>query len=104
MPNVTCRYYVPGDGDELEHPNLFSVATRGANVTLGDVQKSFPVPGRYHFRAMKAWKSTYCTLCDDGKACALPDERRASGDPPPPNAHPSPFRTSRHALPQCGLT
>ena len=91
MPNVTCRYFVPGDGDELEHPNMFSVATRGADVTLGDVRKSFPVPGRYHFRAMKAWKSTYCALCD---ACALAgrsacDRAHLRPQAPPPLTVPS---------------
>ena len=56
---MQVRYVIYEDGDVLEHPNIFSVAPAGTALTLRDVRAAFPVPGRYHFRAMKSWKNTY---------------------------------------------
>ena len=45
------RYWIPGDGDDPEHPNCFRVpARRGGALCLADVVAAFPLPGRYHFR------------------------------------------------------
>ena len=45
------RYWIPGDGDDPEHPNCFRVpARRGGALCLSDVVAAFPLPGRYHFR------------------------------------------------------
>mmetsp|Transcript_24936 Transcript_24936/g.36864 ORF Transcript_24936/g.36864 Transcript_24936/m.36864 type:complete len:271 (-) Transcript_24936:110-922(-) len=50
---TTIRYFIPEDGDNELHPNVF-LAPRPRNSgeppTLGQVKNSFPLPGRYHFR------------------------------------------------------
>ena len=47
------KYYIPEDGDEFEHPNLFSLR-KDKGVTLRDLRESFPVPGVYHFRILRS--------------------------------------------------
>jgi len=56
------RYYIPEDGDNENHPNVFllpsstkSLSTgegsgSGMSPKLGDIRSAFPVPGNYHFR------------------------------------------------------
>ncbi len=44
------RYFVPEDGDDASHPNVFQVDK--AN-TLEDIKKSFPLVGSFHFRFLK---------------------------------------------------
>jgi len=46
-------YFIPEDGDEEQHPNVFLAPKPrqpGAPPTLGQVKDAFPLPGRYHFR------------------------------------------------------
>ena len=49
---VYVKYFVPEDGDESAHPNVFKVqgCAGVAALTLGLLKKSFPVEGAYHFR------------------------------------------------------
>jgi len=51
MP-VFVRYWIPSDGDDLEHPNVFRLKTLSdaQNVQLKDIKENFPLPGKYHFR------------------------------------------------------
>lgn len=44
------RYFVPEDGDDANHPNVFCVDRMN---TLDDVKRSFPLSGNFHFRFMK---------------------------------------------------
>lgn len=44
------RYFVPEDGDDASHPNVYQ--TDKAN-TLDDVKRSFPLSGNFHFRFLK---------------------------------------------------
>jgi hypothetical protein len=46
------RYFVPEDGDDPKHPNVYQ-AELGRNVTLSAIKKSFPLAGNYHFRFLK---------------------------------------------------
>mmetsp|Transcript_138866 Transcript_138866/g.252770 ORF Transcript_138866/g.252770 Transcript_138866/m.252770 type:complete len:180 (+) Transcript_138866:106-645(+) len=48
-------YYIPGDDDEVEHPNAFTVSSRGNGVKLKDIRAHFPLPGAYHFRFKMKW-------------------------------------------------
>jgi len=47
------RYFVPEDGDDEHHPNVF-LAPKGRNAgsipTLLQIKDVFPLPGSYHFR------------------------------------------------------
>lgn len=49
---MLVSYFIPEDGDSPQHPNVFSCEATG--LTLQDLKKAFPVPGIYHFRALKA--------------------------------------------------
>ena len=49
---VFVKYFVPEDGDDHKHPNVFKVhgCASISALTLGLLKKSFPVEGNYHFR------------------------------------------------------
>lgn len=53
-PNsVTVYYYIPGDHDDVEHPNVFTVKRDPKSdslLRLREVKAQFPLPGTYHFR------------------------------------------------------
>ncbi|KAG5179771.1 hypothetical protein JKP88DRAFT_346794, partial [Tribonema minus] len=58
------RYFIPSDGDDADHPNVFqlpSSAVSGGNGTLrlGDVMRHFPLPGTYHFRFKKKFRDGF---------------------------------------------
>ncbi len=46
------RYFLPEDGDNEEHPNVFLApkSSNGYPPRLGQIKDSFPLPGSYHFR------------------------------------------------------
>lgn len=46
-------YFIPEDGDSSEHPNVFSCDSTASTLTLAALRKAFPLPGKYHFRALK---------------------------------------------------
>ncbi|KAM3574838.1 hypothetical protein VYU27_003263 [Nannochloropsis oceanica] len=53
------RYYIPGDGDDATHPNIFHLPPSARNPpTLRDVRQNFPLPGAYHFRFKKRLEGT----------------------------------------------
>jgi len=53
------KYFIPEDGDEFDHPNIFSLNTNGGgSPTLIEVRRSFPVPGSYHFRFLRTLNDT----------------------------------------------
>lgn len=52
------KYFIPEDGDEFDHPNVFTLTSNGGSPTLLDVKRSFPVPGRYHFRFLRTLNDT----------------------------------------------
>uniref|UniRef100_A0A7S2RG08 DIX domain-containing protein n=1 Tax=Mucochytrium quahogii TaxID=96639 RepID=A0A7S2RG08_9STRA len=62
MSRTAIYYFVPEDGDEEDHPNVFTISRPSSKVRLGDVKKTFPLPGRYHFRFKKAFKNTFVWL------------------------------------------
>ena len=43
------KYFVPEDGDDLAHPNVFEMNCK-SSPTFGQFKTSFPFPGHYHFR------------------------------------------------------
>mmetsp|Transcript_59858 Transcript_59858/g.142606 ORF Transcript_59858/g.142606 Transcript_59858/m.142606 type:complete len:156 (-) Transcript_59858:164-631(-) len=47
---VFVYYWLPGDNDEVDHPNAFSIERSGAGVKLREIKAHFPLPGCYHFR------------------------------------------------------
>ncbi|KAL3940964.1 MAG: hypothetical protein SGBAC_004594 [Bacillariaceae sp.] len=50
---TTIRYFIPEDGDNETHPNVFLAPKPrhpGTPPTLGQIKDAFPLPGTYHFR------------------------------------------------------
>ena len=53
---TTIRYFVPADGDSEAHPNVFLCSSPASSpVTLGSIQRSFPIPGNFHYRFKTAF-------------------------------------------------
>lgn len=49
---VWIKYIIPEDGDDHTHPNIYQFSENG-EVLVSDIVKSFPIPGKYHFRFLK---------------------------------------------------
>lgn len=61
-PNETGRYFIPSDGDDPAHPNVFQLPSdlvKGGSVLCGDVKNHFPLPGSYHFRFKKKFRDAF---------------------------------------------
>lgn len=58
MTQTRVKYIIPEDGDDIEHPNVFTLQSSSSsnNITFSDVKKSFPLSDTdsYHFRFLKA--------------------------------------------------
>lgn len=69
---TAIQYYIPEDGDELEHPNVLLIEKEASTITLGDIRKvfhmdlvyfkAFPIPGTYYFRFKRSFKKNWSTL------------------------------------------
>mmetsp|Transcript_987 Transcript_987/g.1242 ORF Transcript_987/g.1242 Transcript_987/m.1242 type:complete len:300 (-) Transcript_987:174-1073(-) len=53
------RYFIPSDGDDPDHPNVFSLHNPSSSLRLHDIKQSFPLPGKFHFRFKKKFGSTH---------------------------------------------
>lgn len=62
MQRTDVYYVVPSDGDDFAHPNVFTVKCSAKKLTLSRIAKSFPIPGRYHFRFKMKWRETFVWL------------------------------------------
>ena len=71
---VRVKYYIPEDGDDFEHPNLFTL-NKERGVTVRDLREGFPVPGVYHFRVLQVLGSTkvWMDAMDDAEEIPLYD-------------------------------
>ena len=38
---TAIQYYIPEDGDDLEHPNVLIIEKEKSKITLGDIRKVF---------------------------------------------------------------
>ncbi|CAM9739588.1 unnamed protein product, partial [Ectocarpus sp. 12 AP-2014] len=93
------RYFVPADGDDPSHPNVFQLPSGlvgSGSVRCGDVERHFPLPGRYHFRFKKKFRDAFVWVdmadpgaavpsCDGvftAKITRLSDGRGGGGVPP----------------------
>ena len=36
---TAIQYYIPEDGDELDHPNVLIIEKEMSSITLGDIRK-----------------------------------------------------------------
>ena len=63
-----CRYFIPSDGDDPAHPNVFQLPSglvSSGEVRCADVKRHFPLPGRYHFRFKKKFKNAFGELLQE---------------------------------------
>jgi len=60
------KYFIPEDGDEQSHPNVFKIENV-QQPTLADIKRAFPVPGIYHYRFLKSLGSqiVWLDISDD---------------------------------------
>eukprot|EP00607_Mallomonas_marina_P004663 CAMPEP_0182428506 /NCGR_PEP_ID=MMETSP1167-20130531/23070_1 /TAXON_ID=2988 /ORGANISM="Mallomonas Sp, Strain CCMP3275" /LENGTH=251 /DNA_ID=CAMNT_0024611445 /DNA_START=161 /DNA_END=913 /DNA_ORIENTATION=+ len=67
---LTVKYFIPEDGDDIKHPNIFRVKTTGPQITLRQIKEAFPVPGVYHFRFLTSLgkNSVWMDVTDDNNA------------------------------------
>ena len=57
------RYFIPEDGDDEKHPNIFKVDDCNANsISLEKLKKSFPLPGVFIFRFLRNLNGTMVWL------------------------------------------
>jgi hypothetical protein len=55
---ILVYYYLPQDGDDPEHPNVFCVPDREAsNLTIADIRRLFPLAGTYLFRVKHSYQN-----------------------------------------------
>lgn len=108
---VWVRYFVPEDGDDLNHPNAFRVNSSGS-LSLGEVKKAFPLPGTFEFRMLKqiGGRNVWWDLRNDsdaiaGNAVLLKAYRvlTASPTPAPVAASPAQRETARPVVREEGL-
>ncbi|CAM9474318.1 unnamed protein product, partial [Scytosiphon promiscuus] len=69
------RYYIPSDGDDPSHPNVFQLPSGlvgSGSVRCGDVERHFPLPGRYHFRFKKKFRDAFVWVDMADPASAVP--------------------------------
>ena len=38
---TAIQYYIPEDGDDLEHPNILLIEKEASKITLGDIRKVY---------------------------------------------------------------
>mmetsp|Transcript_52181 Transcript_52181/g.154005 ORF Transcript_52181/g.154005 Transcript_52181/m.154005 type:complete len:168 (-) Transcript_52181:66-569(-) len=69
---VLVYYFIPGDNDDVEHPNAFEVPSSGGGVKLCDVRARFPLPGKYHFRFRMRWEASQIWMDVTNEQSAVP--------------------------------
>ncbi|CAN0403761.1 unnamed protein product, partial [Laminaria digitata] len=69
------RYFIPADGDDPAHPNVFQLPSGlvgSGSVRCADVEKHFPLPGRYHFRFKKKFRDAFVWVDMTDAAAVVP--------------------------------
>ena len=66
------QYFVPGDGDSEEHPNVCLVRRAPGQLRLEDVAAAFPLPGTYFFRAKQPLGKAHSEPASAAAAAAHP--------------------------------
>uniref|UniRef100_A0A7S1FKA8 DIX domain-containing protein n=1 Tax=Noctiluca scintillans TaxID=2966 RepID=A0A7S1FKA8_NOCSC len=70
-------YWLPGDNDDADHPNAFTVMRTGSWVKLRDIKAKFPLPGTYHFRFKMKWDANaiWMDVTNEDSAVPLFDDK-----------------------------
>eukprot|EP00903_Cladosiphon_okamuranus_P021641 g19895.t2 len=69
------RYFIPADGDDPSHPNVFQLPSGlvgSGTVRFGDVERNFPLPGRFHFRFKKKFRDAFVWVDMPDPAAPVP--------------------------------
>lgn len=72
-------YFIAGDGDTEENPNVFLTRRPLKDLRLGDIQAGFPLPGQYFFRAKATFGKTYGACARSGAVARWLPACRACG-------------------------
>ena len=62
MKETLVYYWVPVDGDRESKPNVYLLHESPDNLCVGDILRSFPLPGTYHFRFKTAFRNGHGKL------------------------------------------
>ena len=65
-------YYVPEDKDELAMPNAFAVPKNMNEITLQDIESTFPLEGEFIFRFKYKYSGSSVWLDLNNKKCKVP--------------------------------
>jgi hypothetical protein len=81
LPPSPRSYFIPTDGDDEAHPNIFLLpSTQQPPLLLSQVRSSFPLPGAFHYRAKTNLGKGHVWLdVVDGNEL-VPSFRQASGE------------------------
>ena len=71
-PFTLVFYYVPEDKDHLDMPNAYAVPKHVQDITLGDIEKLFPLEGAFHFRFKYKYNGQSVWLDLNNKTCKVP--------------------------------
>eukprot|EP00914_Ancora_sagittata_P032909 GHVO01066420.1.p1 GENE.GHVO01066420.1~~GHVO01066420.1.p1 ORF type:complete len:146 (+),score=17.74 GHVO01066420.1:89-526(+) len=75
-PPCFVYYYIPGDHDESDHPNAYSIGKIPSQVCLRDIKESFPLPGEYHFRFKTKFENSFIWIDVHDNKTTVPQYRQ----------------------------
>lgn len=71
-PFTLVYYYIPEDFDDPQMPNAFAVQKQSDQITLTDIESTFPLPGDYIFRFRYKYANQNVWMDLANKKCKVP--------------------------------
>lgn len=71
-PFTLVYYYIPEDLDDLQTPNAFAINKNLDDITLQDIEESFPLKGGFVFRFRYKYNNASVWMDLSNKKCRVP--------------------------------
>ena len=71
-PFSLVYYYIPEDRDDLTMPNAFAISKLAEEITLADIEQTFPLQGEYIFRFKYKYNGASVWLDLANRKCKVP--------------------------------
>ena len=71
-PFTLVYYYIPEDLDDLQTPNAFAINKHLEDITLQDIEDSFPLQGGFVFRFKYKYNNASVWMDLSNKKCRVP--------------------------------
>ena len=71
-PFTLVYYYIPEDFDDPQMPNAFALSKLADEVTLTDIEKSFPLAGEFVYRFKYKYNGAAVWMDLSNKTCRVP--------------------------------